>query len=158
MDPKRKDYLEMLLHHIVTVTLITIAYMMNYTPISALILLNIDKCDIFIYALKAWVDSKYTPVVLLYFFLCLFHFLFDRLYVFPMYLIWHAVWFNNDYYQEVPGFWLMATFLHLLLVLHAYWCVLLAKLGWKFAMTGKKAEMHYEEDEMLKKSVVGKGE
>lgn len=149
MDPKRKDYLEMLLHHIATVTLITFAYLMNYTAISALILLNIDKCDIFIYGLKAWVDSKYTWVVLVYFFLCLIHFLFDRLYVFPMYLIWHAVWFN-DIYQEVPGFWLLATFLHLLLVLHAYWCILLTKMGLRFAMTGKKNDMHHNTQDLKK--------
>ena len=117
---------------------------MNYTPISALILLNIDVGDIFIYAVKGFTDTKYTVMVLITYALTMFNFLFNRLYVFPMYLIWHAIWFNHDHYSEVPGFWLMATFLHLLLALHVYWCVLIINLGIRFATTGKRNDTYVE--------------
>jgi len=149
MTPSRRDYLEMLLHHVATATLIIVAYLMNYTPISALILLTLDSCDIFVYALKAWIDSKYSAMVALYFFLTTGAFLFFRLYVYPCYLLYHAVWYNNDYYQEIPGFYLLACFLHLILCLHVYWLCLILKLGLRFARTGKRNEMHHDDQTKL---------
>ena len=145
MNPSRRDYLEMLLHHVATATLIIVAYLMNYTPISALILLTLDNCDIFIYALKAWIDSKYSFMVVFYFFITVGAFLFNRLYIYPMHLLWHAIWFNTEYYQEIPGFWLLAAFLHLILCLHVYWLTLIIKLAIRFAITGKRNEMHHDD-------------
>merc|ERR1712113_127679 len=87
----------------------------------------------------------YNAMVIFYFFLTVGAFLFNRLYIYPMHLLWHAIWFNYDYYQEIPGFTLLAIFLHLILCLHVYWLTLICKLAYRFAVTGKRNEMHHDD-------------
>ena len=57
-DP-RNDFMEMLLHHLVTVFAIGCAYFMNYLEPSAIILLIHDVTDVFVHCSKMLVDTVY---------------------------------------------------------------------------------------------------
>ncbi|KAH8923766.1 LAG1-domain-containing protein, partial [Atractiella rhizophila] len=52
MEKKRKDYPHMLLHHIITITLLSLSYCCNITPVGNAILVCMDLCDIFLPAAK----------------------------------------------------------------------------------------------------------
>jgi hypothetical protein len=145
--PARHDFMEMLLHHVVTVLLISGSYLMNYCAIGSLVLLIHDLADIFIYGSRLWLDTKYVFMAFAAYLGLLVAFVFGRLIVFPFWLIWYAVWFNYDYYQEVPGFWLMSVMLHFLLILHVYWFTLLLRLGYNYITQGKATDMHANKDD-----------
>jgi ceramide synthetase len=146
MAPARHDFMEMLLHHVSTVLLLSGSYLMNYLPVAALILLIHDIADIFVYGARLFLDTKYVSVAFMSYLGLLTAFIYGRLIVFPFWLIWYAVWFNYDYYQEVPGFWLMAVMLHFLLLLHIYWFFLLLGLGYNYVFKGKATDMHGAKD------------
>jgi hypothetical protein len=124
--PQRNDFMEMLLHHVITVVLIMTGYLMNFQPMSSLILFVHDICDIFVYICRAFLDTKYIGIGFMFYIMLMTSFAYFRLYVYPFHLIWHSVWFNTTTYMHIPGFRLMGALVHFLLCLHVYWYVLLA--------------------------------
>ena len=52
----RSDFSEYLLHHLVTLMLITISYSVNFLPIGAVIVIICDGTDIFVKLTKASID------------------------------------------------------------------------------------------------------
>jgi ceramide synthetase len=135
----RNDYMEFLLHHIATIVLIMCGYMMNYCPMSSLIMIIHDVVDIWIYIVKALIDTRYTNFAFLFWVVLMFTFAYCRLYVFPFHLIWYSMWFNQKP-ENIPGFWLMYMLLHILLILHFYWYFLLIKGGYTYLTKGKATD------------------
>jgi ceramide synthetase len=136
---KRNDYMEMLLHHIATIVLLMCGYMMNFCPMSSLIMLIHDIADIWIYLVKSLIDTKHTNFAFLFWVILMVVFVYGRLYVFPFYLIWHSMWFNPNP-DNIPGFKLMYMLLHILLLLHMYWYFLLIKGGYTYITKGKATD------------------
>jgi hypothetical protein len=48
VEARRKDHVQMMTHHIVTVALMAASYFMNFTRSGALIMVLMDWCDIFL--------------------------------------------------------------------------------------------------------------
>ena len=126
----RNDFMEMLLHHTMTVLLISLAYFMNYTAMSHLVLFTHDFGDIFCYFSKLFVDTKYKSVAIALAPGILFSWGYMRLYVFPVDLIRVAV-YENPKYEEIYGITVLGGMLHFLLCLHVYWYLLFLKMVWR---------------------------
>lgn len=152
--PKRNDFMEMLLHHLMTVALIFNGYFLNLMPISAMVSLIHDISDVFIYLSRTFVDTRFDKVAFTFYIGIMVVFAYSRLYVYPMYLLYHSMWFNEEHKDDIPGFKLMFVFLHALLCLHVYWYTLMAQLGLKYIKKGKAEDlmkMKKEEFEATKK-------
>lgn len=47
-EARRKDHLQMMTHHVITVVLMTLSYYCNFTRVGCLIMVLMDWCDIFL--------------------------------------------------------------------------------------------------------------
>jgi hypothetical protein len=56
---RKSEYMEMLLHHIITLVLIVMSYLLNFLPIAGLISFSHDIPDAFLYWARVWVDTKH---------------------------------------------------------------------------------------------------
>ena len=88
---RRPDFMEMMLHHIVTIFCFTMGWMCNFTKGSALVIFMHAWADIMVSFLKFLVESTYSKyLVYSVSILTDFVWAYSRLYVYPM-LIWYGM-------------------------------------------------------------------
>ncbi|RHY12120.1 hypothetical protein DYB25_003666 [Aphanomyces astaci] len=136
----RKDYLVMMAHHVVTIALVTLSFVMNYLPIGVLVLLLHDASDVPLDLLKMANYLKlearqgfYITEVL--FAIMLSVWLYCRVYMFPTKIIRSSMWESRaacavpletwDFTISWLGFNLMLLALY---ALHIWWTFLLLRL------------------------------
>ena len=137
----RNDFIEMLLHHSMTVFLISLAYLMNYVTTSLLVLFSHDLSDILVYGIRMFVDTNKTKVTFAIYILLVMSWAYTRLFIFPTEIIYWATYQAN---VEIYGLWVMGAMLHFLLVLHIYWFCLLIKMGVKFIKKGRPQDTQHD--------------
>ncbi|CAG9335704.1 unnamed protein product [Blepharisma stoltei] len=137
----RNDFMEMLLHHFMTVFLISLAYMMNYVNMSILVLYTHDFADIFGCFVQTFVDTDRVYCTLTSYILLLITWFYTRIWVFPNELIRAACYESTT---EIHGLWLLGGMLHFLLVLHVYWYYLFLKMGYKFLKTSHAEDIQHK--------------
>ncbi|KAL4222172.1 Ceramide synthase 5 [Mactra antiquata] len=139
LDVKRKDFMEMFVHHIATVSLLSFSYVGNFIRMGTLVLCIHDCADFWIEGAKM---AKYVKA----------HRLCDVLFA-----VFAIVWFvtrlvcyplkvlNASWYQsiDIVGFFPSLIFFNgwlcLLLVLHTYWFSLIVRVA--YAALTKKTEV-----------------
>jgi TLC domain len=127
----RNDFMEMLLHHSITVALLFLAYFMNYWPMSLLVLYTHDISDAFVCYTKVFIDTKMKLTTGIFSLCLIVSWAYTRLYVYPFKLMRYGV-YENPWIHEVYGIGIMGTMVHVLLVLHVYWFILLIKMALRF--------------------------
>ena len=119
---RRRDFLEMLLHHTVAVVLYMIAYMLNLGMMGAIISFLHDIADIFCMSVRGFSEMKFRTPTLASALLMAVSWFWTRLCVFP-YLIYIVV-FSQD---KIAGSYYFRLFvgglLSILLFLHYHWFV-----------------------------------
>ena len=149
IETRRKDFVEMLVHHVVTIFLIVSCIVFRLQRIGVLVLAVHDVADIVLEAGKManYVNSSAGGSVV-FFGLLLVVWVISRLYYFPVKVIRavyfeHYLMFNSPYCQYFTGV------LCILLVLHLYWTKLIIKTFYKYLTTGKTkdAREDFEHDE-----------
>lgn len=166
LEERRKDYVEMMMHHVLTVWLILNSFVGNELPIGLVVLACHDISDI---ALDLMKMANYLKVEGAHgFFITELCFLVNtcvtwpyfRLYVFPAFVI-HGVAIGyhkncatnfpgeplkNPFMPEQPGsYWESTLMLSALFVLHCFWFFLLIKIAYKL-ITGDKANKIADEE------------
>ena len=142
-EPKN-DFIEMLLHHVMTVSLVGLAYYMNYVTMSSLVLFVHDVSDVFGYLVRIFVDTNYKMITLSSYIGLLISWFYMRLVIFPFDLIRVAV-YVNPMPQEIYGMGVLGGMLHFLLILHIYWYYLFIKIGLKFLATKETEDTYHVE-------------
>jgi hypothetical protein len=140
----KNDYIEMLLHHLVTVALISIAYFMNYVTISVVILFVHDFSDVFGYIVRIFVDTEYKSITLVGYVGLLVTWLYLRIIVFPFDIIRNSIYLNPTI-RSMPGTVLLSVMLHCLVVLHVYWYYLFIQMGLRFVKTKTAQDTYHVE-------------
>jgi hypothetical protein len=128
MEVRRKDFWEMLVHHIVTLWLIFWSYGAGYHRIGVLVLFVHDIGDIFLELGKIGLYLEGPDVVQhSCYVMLLVVWLSSRLYVYPFYII------RSTLYETPfgPYWWAFNVGLMVLLVLHVYWFYLIIMIGVK---------------------------
>lgn len=101
-----------------------------------------DLGDVWCYAVKMAVDSRYKNLTLSLYILLLCTWLWTRCYVFPS-LYYQAIWLLDI--QVTNAFFLGMTSLYVVLQsLHIYWFVLLLKMGWTFSKSGELKDIQQQ--------------
>jgi len=129
----RADFVEMVLHHVITLFLISFSYLNNFTRIGTLVFLTHDFSDLFGYATKCLVDTNASGLVLTAYGGLLLSWGFCRLFVFPAYIINTGLYIADNSWD---GYWILNCMMIVLLCLHAYWFILFLKMGFTFASKG----------------------
>lgn len=100
LESRRKDYIEMMLHHIVTISLVMSSLLQEQLAIGLIVLLVHDATDIFIDLLKLTNYLKLTDahgffLVEIAFTMNLVSWFYFRLYKFPMEVIYKGAWLGG---------------------------------------------------------------
>jgi len=141
LNKAKNDYIDMLLHHFMTVALVGLAYFMNYLAISVLVLLVHDISDVFGYLVRIFIDTEYKNLTVLSYAGLLVSWLYFRLIVLPFEIMRFGIYLN-PIIQDLNGYLLLGVMLHCLIILHVYWYYLFIQMGIKF-MKSKTAEDTY---------------
>ena len=141
-DIKRKDFAEMVIHHIVTLLLLTFSWMVNFTRIGALVLAVHDGCDVFLqlakvfnymqrYDLRVYTDATFA-IFAITFFVC-------RLVIFPFRIIYSSlVWtVTTGGYKPWFVYYFFNGLLLSLLVLHIIWFSIIMNMLIRWLRTGE---------------------
>jgi hypothetical protein len=140
----RNDFIEMTLHHTCAILLVFFSYFMNFVRLGSLVLFLHDIADVWAYAVKAVVDTKYTAATLCAYAGLLVTWGYTRLYVLPVYVI--SV---SQIPGSGPGFvWMTSYFMiWVLQCLHIYWYILFLIMGYRFLVSGKTVDIQQKAGE-----------
>jgi len=143
----RNDFVEMTLHHICAVVLVTFSYFANWVRVGALVLFLHDLADVTAYAVKAVVDTRFTALTLSAYGALLAVWGYTRLYVFPFFVIREAVPPVPE--GESASFAWSTSYCMLLVLqgLHIYWYILFLIMGYRFAVSGKTVDIQQKAGE-----------
>uniref|UniRef100_A0A8C4QE66 Ceramide synthase 6 n=1 Tax=Eptatretus burgeri TaxID=7764 RepID=A0A8C4QE66_EPTBU len=136
-DIKRKDFLIMLVHHLVTVLLISFSYVTNMVRVGTLVLCLHDSSDSFLEAAKLANYAKYQKLcdVLFGFFAIIF--IGTRLCIYPLWVLNTAMFESWEIIGPYPSWWVFNPMLLLLQVLHIMWSYLILRLTCRAVTRGK---------------------
>jgi hypothetical protein len=150
-DTRRKDFLQLLLHHIVTVSLLAISYVYSYTRVGALIVALHDFGDIFLYGATALNKLGCAGADTAVFAMFAATFAVTRLVVLPRLV--HGVLieslemvvshptFNGwgMYFETALMHWgAFFVMLNTLILLHCFWFTLILRMIYREVFLGKK--------------------
>ncbi|KAG7384404.1 Ceramide synthase 6 [Phytophthora boehmeriae] len=137
-SPIRNDFIEMLLHHLVTIILIGGSYLANYAAMGALVAFTHDIGDVTGYAIKSVVDTGNTPLIGFMYIVLLISWGYTRLYVYPFHLIYNAIFVIPEANPHVVGIFIHPgnALLCMLVVLHVYWYGLFLVMGFTLLRKG----------------------
>ncbi|KAG6623474.1 LAG1 longevity assurance [Phytophthora cinnamomi] len=139
-SPIRNDFIEMLLHHLVTIILIGGSYLANYCAMGALVTFTHDIGDVT--GCKktpiSVVDTGNTPLIVAMYVVLLVSWGYTRLYVYPFHLIYNAIFVIPEANPHVVGIFLHPgnALLCMLVVLHVYWYGLFLVMGYTLIRKG----------------------
>lgn len=147
IETRKKDFLEMLVHHISTIILVGFSYWTNFVRIGTAILLTHDVSDPFMEVAKLFNYSKWQKTTDTLFACFATVFFVSRLIFYPIYLMPAALF---DSYAECGAFsswYLFNMLLVILFFLHCYWFYLIAKMIYKFLVLGELADERSQTDD-----------
>ncbi|KAH3783053.1 ceramide synthase 5-like [Dreissena polymorpha] len=122
-DAKRKDFIQMTVHHVATLVLIYFSWMMNLVRIGTLVLFVHDASDPFLTAGKMCNYSKHKLLKEILFICFIATWMITRLGVYPFSILWSTTFEPYQYIMEQTFFthWFFLFFLYTLMVLHLMW-------------------------------------
>ncbi|EFX70868.1 hypothetical protein DAPPUDRAFT_309267 [Daphnia pulex] len=140
LSRKRSDFVEMFIHHVVTILLMTLSWVSNTVRIGTLVLVVHDSADIFMEAARIAKFLKYPRICNLGFGLFFIIWIISRLGIFPFYIL-KNIWFDAAIdVLGSPVIALLILLLYVLLGLHLFWTFLILKILYQFIISGKIAD------------------
>ena len=141
---KRSDHIEMMLHHGLTVSLITFSYLVNIIEIGVLVVYVHDIADMFGHFGKAFSDTHFKLVKYFNAVSMWGAWLYSRLIVFPYITYYgelvipytkpHVSIYRGSYDESLTL--IMVLFLFFLFLLNIWWFYLITVMIWRFARSG----------------------
>lgn len=129
-DVPKKDFYQMLVHHLVTILLLTFSWTCNFVRIGTLVLVIHDFADIPLEGAKICryirARDSISNAVFIVFTLC---WLFSRLGLLPIRVISFTSWYALDHLKFFPAYYVFNLLLIALQVLHVIWTVLILRIA-----------------------------
>ncbi|XP_053155831.1 ceramide synthase 4-like isoform X3 [Hemicordylus capensis] len=135
-DVKRKDFYEQIVHHAITISLISFSYCANYIRIGTLVMIIHDASDCFLEPTKIFNYLKWRKICDLLFIIFSAIFLFTRLVVFPYKVLYNTYYYSMEIYQPFLGYYLMNGLLMVLQLLHIFWSCMIIHMVYRFLLRG----------------------
>lgn len=128
VEARRSDFLEYVLHHIVTIVLIAVSYVAHEQRVGALIIFIHDVPDVFLCVTKLFLYTGFDNVSSVFFVAFAAVFAFLRLYCFPMitYTIFNLA---PQFHPASYAYWFLAVLLGVVLQgLQVFWFAMILRL------------------------------
>lgn len=130
-DRRRSDYLEYLLHHFLTFSLILFSYKLNYLPVGAAVMILHDVTDLCVSIFKLMIDVTPMFMQMTSYVLMFVTWVYFRLWFFPSHVILRIVEESSPWQGRLPfdlnSVLMLSFFLTLLLGMHIFWFYLMIK-------------------------------
>lgn len=147
------DFWEMMLHHIVTITLFGGMIMQNQMRVGVLISFLHNSTDIMAGATRAFSQTTLSNCTLVTFFICVAQWIYCRNYV--LVLITRSVFYNVKFAPELKLHEFLSqtlgSFLVILCLMHLYWTSCFFRMIFSYSKTGSdeniinKTEVHQKQ-------------
>jgi len=138
---KRKDFVEMFIHHLTTIALLCFSWTCNLTRAGALVLLVHDFADAFLEAAKLFHYAKYSTTCDIVFGVFSVTWVVTRLGLFPSWIIFSASVEAPQLLPMFPAYYIFNGLLSILLVLHVIWTYYILKMAFFAVYANKDEEM-----------------
>uniref|UniRef100_A0A915PK97 TLC domain-containing protein n=1 Tax=Setaria digitata TaxID=48799 RepID=A0A915PK97_9BILA len=154
-DIRRADFIQMTLHHIITVGLLFLSFVMNLIRIGTVVLFSHDIADIMLELAKLCRYAGWGTVLKCLFVVFMIVWIVTRLIYFPFFVIWSIIvdapaliqadyrWENLRQLPIIPR--IFPAMLLCLLILHIYWTVIIVKIALK-SVRGNVVDIREESD------------
>jgi hypothetical protein len=133
IDSRKKDHLVMILHHLVTISLISGSYLFGYHRIGLLVLYCHNMNDIFLEGAKCFRSIGATISSNVTFGILILSWIYSRLYLFPFYVIRSTLFETYDLINGnlklVLIHYVFNGLLFSLLLMHIYWFYLICRIA-----------------------------
>jgi|MDTB01.1.fsa_nt_gb hypothetical protein len=151
----RSDALEMILHHIVTITVMFLSWLAGFQRIGSSILLVHDVADIFLESAKCFNYTnkiggrKWAGIVCdALFGVFAVVFFVSRLVIFPKYMLYSLLHDAPTIFKGVwPGYWVYSVLLGILQILHINWFYFICLMIYRLVTTGIEKDERSDDEE-----------
>ena len=160
LEHKRKDFVEMQIHHLVTFLLVVISYAYGWNRVGAVIMLNFDPADVPLHTAKMLkylgerrctkAENAFALLADVFFVLFMILFFGTRV-VLHGYICWSAHIEATRYFPKFAAEWTCVALLYMLLCLQLYWGHLIVKVLVKLALTGHVEDNRSDDEEEVPK-------
>lgn len=155
IDNHRSNYLEMTVHHLITIILIMISYSIHFHYAGIFTSFIHDISDIFLesakfinYSAKANNSILLKNVTDILFVMFAIVFSFTRLYIFPFWIIRSLIFeLRPMFSQEWNGYFILIIFAIILQLLHIYWFYLIIRMVYKLFTSGIDKDERSDDEE-----------
>jgi len=130
-DVKRKDFVEMFIHHVTTIALLSFSWTCNLTRCGSLVLLTHDCGDIFLELAKMLHYAKLNTLCDIVFGLFLCIWTATRLGVFPTWIFYSSTVEAPQIVEMFPAYYIFNGLFSILLVLHVIWTYFIYKVAYR---------------------------
>jgi len=132
-EPKRSDDKMMALHHLSTIALLAMCQWFSCVPVGILVLVLHDMADPLLNGAKLANYSGRSTLSSLIFLVFMVVFFLSRLVYFP-FVVGSCLYVSI--YGDIPYSFVMTSFLGVLLIMHAVWFSIIARMAYKLVYTG----------------------
>ncbi|KAK9876059.1 hypothetical protein WA026_011169 [Henosepilachna vigintioctopunctata] len=136
-DVKRKDFWQMFIHHIATIVLMCLSWIVNVFRIGTLVLVVHDAADILLEAAKMAKYSGYQKVCDFIFAVFTVLWIVTRIGIFPFWIIRNSSIDAPKIVPMFPAYYIFNSLLILLLILHMFWTYLILKIAYNSVNAGQ---------------------
>ncbi|ODM90846.1 Ceramide synthase 6, partial [Orchesella cincta] len=141
IDAKRKDFWEMLVHHVVTIFLLGFSWICNLIRIGTFILILHDCADIFLEGMKMSLYANKDRLGERIFAVFILIWVVTRLVIYPFYVLHSFIFEAPKIMATFPAYWMLFGLLFVLQILHIFWTFFIVKAVIKICTaSGKKVE------------------
>ncbi|VDM68658.1 unnamed protein product, partial [Strongylus vulgaris] len=167
-DVKRSDFWQLIIHHIVTIGLLSSSFLINFVRVGTLVLISHDVADILLeFGKLTRYDRGLKPLTNICFIVFLTGWIITRLGYYPLVLVRSALFeasrlIQPDYdlldLTQVPyAPRVIIIMLFILLILHVFWTLIIMKIVIKTATQGEAGDVRSDSefsDEDVKEKLV----
>lgn len=153
LEKPRKDFKELVFHHIITMSLIFLSYRFHFTKIGLDVYVTMDLSDFFL-ALSKILNYLESPAVVFFFFFFVVAWVYLRHYLNCIILYSIATEFRTvgpfelNWETQQYKCWISQgitfTLLSLLQLVNLYWLALVLRIGWRYLKENVKEDMRSE--------------
>jgi len=130
-DVKRKDFMEMFVHHIATISLMVFSWTCHFHRIGSLVMYLHDFSDHWLEMAKLARYTNYKKMCDFWFLMFMCVWVLTRLGVFPVWLIFSILLEAGQILEIFPIYYMFISILTGLLVLHLFWTYFIVQAGYK---------------------------
>jgi len=150
MDAKRKDFWEMFIHHLTTISLMALSWTCNLTRVGSLVLIVHDVADVLLEPAKLFIYAEYKKTSDIVFGCFALTWIISRLGVYPTWILYSTTIEAPQLVEMFPAYYIFNFLLSILLVLHVIWTYYILKIAYRSVVIGTTEDSRSDsEDETI---------